>query len=167
MEVWKNIKDYEGLYQVSNKGKVRRFNSGKILKDRYDNYGYKRINLSKHGKYKTFYIHRLVGIMFLENKENKPQINHKNRNIEDNRVENIEWATAKENVKHLHKTEKNTKPVPIKCKTLNIKTDSLYEMGKILYKKGLAGRRSASVFSAKNRMGIKKFEYKGMEFELI
>lgn len=110
-ETWKDIKGYEGLYQVSDKGKVRSLdrnvrrngNTYKSLKGRlikqhkYDN-GYLFVTLSKNGKYKQFLVHRLVGVAFIENNEQKPEINHKNEIKTDNRVENLEWVTRRENV---------------------------------------------------------------------
>lgn len=110
-EIWKDIAGYETLYQVSNKGNVRsldrevrcRNNKIKSLKgrmirlQRYSN-GYLFVSLSKNGSVRQLLVHRLVGKAFVENPDNKPEINHKNEIKEDNRVENLEWATRFENV---------------------------------------------------------------------
>ena len=115
-EVWKDIRDYEGIYKISNKGKVKnRFD--KILKA-FDKHGkkkydprndYKKIHLSKNNKIKTFSIHRLVAEAFIPNTKKLPQINHKNGIKNDNRVENLEWCTQRQNIQHYHKYLKKEK----------------------------------------------------------
>ncbi len=102
MEIWKDVVDFEGLYQVSNMGNVRSLNyrnTGKegVLKPQKHNRGYLCINLSKEGKCKTFTIHRLVAEAFIPNIDNKPDIDHINTIRDDNRVENLRWVTKKEN----------------------------------------------------------------------
>lgn len=104
MEIWKDVTGYEGLYQVSNTGKVKtlqkqvgRKETEKIMKANKVWTGYLRIGLRKNGKTKNTYIHRIVAQEFIENPEHKPIINHKNGNRQDNRVENLEWCTFGEN----------------------------------------------------------------------
>lgn len=97
-EVWKDIKGYEGLYQVSNLGNVKSiFYRNQILKQTTDRYGYKIIYLYKNKIRKTFKVHRLVATMFIDNPENKAFIDHINTVKNDNRVENLRWVTASEN----------------------------------------------------------------------
>lgn len=97
-EIWKDIPDYEELYQVSNLGNVRSKKRSKNLKKRLDRYGYFRVVLyRKNERSKSKLIHRLVALAFLENKTNKPQVDHINTIRTDNRVENLRWVTYKEN----------------------------------------------------------------------
>ena len=110
-EIWKDIKGYEGLYQVSNKGNVRsldrmvnspngmRMSKGRILKQ-YKYGSYSKVSLSKASRVKTYDVHPLVAKAFIPNPNNYPQVNHKNENRYDNRVENLEWCTAKYNVNY-------------------------------------------------------------------
>lgn len=113
MEVWKDIQGYEGLYQVSNLGRVRsleritkRFNGfkiceykdgNKILKLSKNNKGYLTIGLCKDGKEKKCKVHRLVAQAFIPNLYGLPQINHKDENKENNIVSNLEWCNNKYN----------------------------------------------------------------------
>lgn len=116
-EIWKDIEGYEGLYQVSNLGRVKSLkrditntNYGvahikeKILKPRDDGKGYVRVVLYKNNQKKQFKIHRLVAKAFISNPENKATVNHINGNKSHNTVGNLEWCTNKENIYHAFKT---------------------------------------------------------------
>ena len=109
-EVWRDVKGYEGLYQVSSEGRVKslerkfidkigRERSVKecILNPVIDRYGYLLVSLYAGGKQKNHTVHRLVCEAFHENPDNKPQVNHINEIKTDNRASNLEWATAREN----------------------------------------------------------------------
>lgn len=101
-EVWKDIKGYEGLYMVSSFGNVKSLNyrrSGiaKNLKLKNTTNGYKAVILAKEGKHKDRMVHRLVAEAFIPNPKNLPQVNHKDEDKHNNRVENLEWCTAKYN----------------------------------------------------------------------
>jgi DNA-directed RNA polymerase specialized sigma subunit len=111
-EVWKNISDYEGVYQVSNMGRIkslRRLDSiGKSRKERLlisipNAEGYIRTELNKNGKRHMFSTHRLVAKAFLANPTNKPQINHLDGNKQNNLLSNLEWCSPSENIIHAHK----------------------------------------------------------------
>lgn len=100
MEQWENIVDYEGVYEVSDQGRVRRVETGKIRIPGKRREGYLIVNLSKNGTTATRIIHRLVAIAFVQNPDNKPEVNHKNGIKIDNRASNLEWATIAENAVH-------------------------------------------------------------------
>lgn len=104
-EIWKDIKGYEGLYQVSNLGNVRSLcfknsNKIKLLKTSPTNCGYYKVQLYKNGIPKMHYVHRLVAKSFIENPLLKPEVNHLDGNKSNNKVNNLEWATDKENQDH-------------------------------------------------------------------
>jgi hypothetical protein len=97
-------KSYNNKYEVSNYGDMYSKKYRKLLKPHKTKKGYLRIDLGR--KHKE-YIHRLVAMLFIENIENKPTINHKNYNKTDNYQENLEWATYKEQKAHDIKNGKN------------------------------------------------------------
>ena len=98
-EIWKDIKDYEGHYQVSNLSRVKSIKFGKerILKPVTDRHGYLIVGLWKNNKQKTYKVHRLVAEAFLPNTDNLTQINHKDENKSNNNVNNLEWCDCKYN----------------------------------------------------------------------
>ena len=111
-EVWKPVVGYEGYYEVSNLGNVRSLDRANITKkghierrkgrvmSKINSHGYLRASLKKDNIPKFILIHRLVAEAFIPNPENKPQVNHKDLNKANNRVDNLEWNTALENNKH-------------------------------------------------------------------
>lgn len=129
MEIWKDIKDFEGLYQVSNFGRVRSLNYGgtgkvKLLRPGEDSNGYLQVFLYKNGKRKAFQVHRLVAKVFLPNWFDEPQVNHKDENKHNNfcgtpendfNDGNLEWCDAKYNsnygTRNERVAEKQSKPV--------------------------------------------------------
>ena len=136
MEIWKDIKGYEGLYQVSNMGRIKSLNyrrTGKegIMTPSKNNDGYLIICLYKNKKTKTFLVHRLVAKHFLPNNNNLPEVNHIIDDFEhrsDNRVENLEWCTREYNNNYGNRTKKhsenikrykNPKAKKVKCITTN------------------------------------------------
>ena len=110
MAIWKPVKGFEGMYEVSSDGRVkslegvkvgRRTRRAKEICQQKQWTGYKQVALfdSKGGK-SYHKVHRLVAEAFLDNPEGKPQVNHKNGVRDDNRLENLEWVTISENHKH-------------------------------------------------------------------
>lgn len=119
-EVWRDIPGYESLYKVSSLGRVKSLGNRlgrkeKILKQHIQRDGYKRVLLYKKGlKPKKFPVHRLVAITFIPNPLQKEQVNHQNGYKLDNRLENLNWMTRKENIAHAYETglvKKNNNPV--------------------------------------------------------
>lgn len=118
-EIWKNIKEFENYYQISNLNRVKslaRYDKRgyrikeRILKLQVNNAGYFSVNLWVNCKHKTCLMHRLVAEAFIPNFDNKPQINHRDGGKLNNRVNNLEWCTAKENITHAINTGlRNTK----------------------------------------------------------
>lgn len=111
-EIWKDIKGYEGLYQVSNLGRVKsldivdrlgRKHKSNIKYQNDNGNGYLIVNLKHNGKQKNHLVHRLVAEAFIENPENKKEVNHIDGDKLNNRVDNLEWVSRSENLKHAFK----------------------------------------------------------------
>lgn len=125
-EIWKDIIGYEGLYQVSNLGRIKSLNFNhtkkeKIINPRTGN-RYYMIALYKNGVRKDCLLHRIVAENFIENKESKPYVNHKDENCFNNNVNNLMWCTHKENMnwgtRNIRISIKNTNNRK-KCKKIN------------------------------------------------
>lgn len=117
-EKFLEIRGYEGLYQISNYGRVKSLGNGKsnrskmqILKPGKDRGGYLHVVLCKDRKPKGFLVHRLVAEHFIPNPSNLPEINHKDENKENNCVDNLEWCDTKYNINYGTRTEKCSKKV--------------------------------------------------------
>lgn len=140
-----------GLYQVSNLGRVKSLNrtsthskgyiahyKEKILKQSFERNEYVRVGLSKYGKTKLYYIHRLVASAFIPNPDNLPEVNHKDENKTNNSADNLEWCTHKHNSNHgtrpnrISKSNTNNKSTskPVLCVETGIIYASVHEAGR-------------------------------------
>ena len=135
MEKWKSVKGYEGYYEVSNLGQVRsvdrllphnrvesRLQPGKLLKGEVTYQGYKRVRLSKFSKTKKFNVHRLVAEAFIGDYPSGKVINHIDEDKANNKVENLEYITQKENINHGSSMKRRSASQSISVKGTNIKT---------------------------------------------
>lgn len=186
MEIWKDIKGYENIYQVSNLGRIKSLDrkvkagikhneykiaKGKILKLNQKRNGYLTVDLCKENKVKTISVHRLVALTFIPNKENKEQINHINAKKYDNRVENLEWCTYEENKQHAkeNKLYYNPKRKQVRCKQTNIVYESSYNAGEWLNSYRFKNSKNTAVIANKIRMccnGKQKIAY-GYTWEFV
>lgn len=134
MEEWRVISKFPN-YSVSNLGNVMNTKTGRIMRLNIK-CGYSKVHLLNEKERKSIFVHRLVATYFIENPENKPEVNHKNKNRIDNRVENLEWLTKPENLQHksiglVYKTNRNKPILRIDISSRNIleKYESIDEAG--------------------------------------
>ena len=149
MEEWREIEGYEGLYQVSNLGRVKSLKNHKgtyrekILKPTSDKLKYERVALYKNGKQKRFQIHRLVATAFILNPNNLPCVNHIDENPSNNHVSNLEWCTYEYNINYGSRNKKvsekmkgkyigskHCKSKKVKCMTTGEIFDSIADAGR-------------------------------------
>lgn len=151
-EIWKDVVGYEDLYQVSNLGNIKSkerivkngnrifFKKEKILTPFLQKTGYLTITLLKDNKIKSHYIHRLVAIAFIKNDLDLEQVNHKDGNKENNNVNNLEWCSRSENIKHAIKIGLFSKDVVL---------NKINKMNK---------KKRKSILQIKNNVIINEFE---------
>lgn len=176
-ETWKPVKGYEGLYEVSDHGNIRRiWRYGRrwvgTCKPKQTKDGYLETTLYKGGKQTFIRTHRIVAQAFCENPQNKLEVNHIDGNKQNNRADNLEWVTSSENQKHAYKLGlqrvsggalSNRKKV--RCIELGITTESLREMQRRLCAAGLTRSTRLNRLSAVMNDGTK--EYLGLHFEFV
>lgn len=104
-EIIKDIKGFEGRYTISNLGVVRSKLTNIVMKPNITKFGYARVNLRKEKsrEYKSYFIHRLVASHFLSNPTNLPEVNHKDCNRLNNSIDNLEWVSKEDNIRHSFK----------------------------------------------------------------
>ena len=159
MEVWKDIEDYKGLYQVSSWGRVKNSRTDMVLKFG-KSLGYLQVGLYKNGNCRKYLIHRLVAQAFIPNPHNKPQVNHIDEDKENNRVDNLEWVTSKENINHGTRNLRvsKIKSIPIICIETGIEYYGVRECAKQM---GLNPSNITSVLKGKRKTcGNYTFKYK-------
>jgi hypothetical protein len=159
MEVWKDIKGFEGLYQVSNTGKVFSIRRNKILQGKIDRYGYQCVVLwDGKNNYRT--IHRLVADAFVPHIKGCNVVNHLDCNKLNNNADNLEWTTVKGNTKHAYDHSKtyqeHLKAInPVGIEARKIKIDAYYNgeyIGSFNGKKETADRLGISEKTVYNRL---------------
>ena len=128
VESWKEIKGFSGKYSVSNTGKIMSHITNKILKPTFSNTGYTHVQLYNDSGSKVLLIHRIVAEAFIDNPENKPEVNHIDGIKSHNSVDNLEWVTTIENYQHairigLRKASKKPPKKPKQAKTDIIDTN--------------------------------------------
>lgn len=152
-EIWKDIKGYEGIYQISNTGKVisldriiytkdnrQYFYKGGLKEYTEDKDGYLRVGLNKENKQKTVGVHRLVAEAFIPNPDNLPEVNHKDENKKNNCVDNLQWVEQIDNIQYgtraqrMAQTQKNNpaRSYKVLCVETGIEYPSMAEAGRQL-----------------------------------
>lgn len=176
-EIWKDVRGYEGIYQVSNKGNVRSLDKfqdfplfakgnsggnktvmtpvlrkGKLMRLTEAKTGYLCVGLFKDNKNKWTLVHRLVADAFLEQEENKKHVNHKDSNRKNNAVTNLEWCTPRENTNHAW-TEGGLKDIPHKTFVSNSKLtdEQIAEIKKIKTSTKIANEKIANMYGITRR----------------
>ena len=160
-EEWKQIEGFENLYMISNKGYVKSLISNKILKNLCGSTGYYHVSLYKDKKQTIKSIHRLLAIAFIPNPLSKPVINHIDSDRKNNRLDNLEWCTQKENLQHARDSGRlNHDSQKKKVKSFNPRTnevtiyDSVNSVKKFGFTPGLVCYCAKNIIKSKTHKGL-------------
>lgn len=157
-EKWREVLGYEGLYKVSNLGRIKSRNKLKVQQD--NGRGYLVVHLNKNGKPKWHLVHRLVAQAFIDNPQNKPTVNHKDGDRTNNKAINLEWATYSENNSHSYRSNGRKSAVA--------KPIYLVETGEIYSSSYEASRKTGISQSSINRCANGKLNaVKGTHWKLL
>ena len=121
MEIWRPVPSYEGLYEVSNTGKIRslcaRYGYHNELKQCAGSKGYLLVTLCRKGKQRTVNVHRIVADVFIPNPSNFPCVNHKDQNKKNNKASNLEWCSYAHNNTYADRARKSgiRRGMPVRC----------------------------------------------------
>ena len=173
-EVWKPIDGANGQYEVSNMGNLRNSKTHRPVKGTPDKKGYLRFRPTINRKKKSFKVHRIVALAFIPNPENKPHVNHINGIKSDNRAENLEWVTCKENAEHamknglwenvLHASEQtnNARKTPVIATNINT-GEKIYFESVSSAERFLGSKQVSTVLKNKNRKQAKGYMLERVE----
>ena len=153
VETFVKIEGFEN-YEVSNLGKVRNIKSGRILKPHLNHNGYLKHHLYKHNKLKELFLHRIIAIAFIDNPEEKPQVNHIDENKLNNDLSNLEWCTVRENLIHGTRTKRVAEKLSQKVIQLDLNDNVLNEFESIKQagqKTGALARNISSCCNGKRK----------------
>jgi len=171
-EEWRDIEGYEGIYQVSNHGRVKSetrwrangtngyIQKESILDQRFKHNRYGKVTLYKSGTKVDALVHRLVAAAFIPNPEKKPQINHKDNVSSNNNVNNLEWVTISENAKHAYLIGASTPPMLGKRHTEETKKKiSRNRVGKSTSNRAFSKEQAAQIVQRKKQGEKRKKVY--------
>lgn len=153
-EIFKDIRGYEGKYQISNYGRVYSSLTDRILRPNLHKCGYLKVTLFMDGKAKTFLVHRLVAGNFIDNPNNFRDVNHKDGNKTNNYYENLEWCTIAQNTKHAFDNNLGNLKIRALDNLSKIHETQCYK--KIILKKGGEIFEFSSTSKAAKALGLKR-----------
>lgn len=153
-EIYRDIKGYEGFYQISNYGNIKSLRNNKLLIQTNHKGGYKLVSVSVDGMHRELTVHRLVAQAFIPNPNNYRDVNHKDGNKANNHVDNLEWVTHSDNIKHSYNSlNQRRNDVAVVC----IETGVKYQSCKVASE--LTGINKSSINHAINGVARKAGGY--------
>lgn len=153
-EIFKDIKGYEGLYQISSLGKVYSVRRGIVVSPIRKKTGYLNVNLYKDKNMRTFLVHRLVACNFIDNPNNLPQINHIDGDKTNNAVDNLEWVDGFQNMRHAF--DNNIGGFKDKALATLLEINKKNAYNRIIFKKGNEMIEFNSTSHASEQLGVKR-----------